>query len=100
MAIINITLTDTFDDWRVKSNEHQNIVGIDIDANGNPTNLAAVIDGLGSTLVDMSNLNYTNIGDLTTLATTDKTDLVSAINEVDVLLTSRMDPIIAALALG
>ena len=47
MAIVNVTLADTFDQWRVKTNS------------------------MG-----------TQTGDLTSLATTDKTSIVAAINEI------------------
>ena len=72
MPIILVHLTDSFDQWRVKTNSISLSVGdINILSSGH------------TDIVSSLNSNFINIGTLSTLSTTAKNNLVSAINEVD-----------------
>ncbi len=104
MAFVQIELTDSFDDWRLKDNELQRVINFNPDTDSDsetvgPTNVLAYEDGridpvltvdpnAQKGLVDVINWNYETIGtpeDLTVhpvgQPSTNFTDLVSAINE-------------------
>jgi len=80
MAVINVALTDRFEDWRTKTNSISSLIGDGADIVGTVIeNITAANDA---------------IGDLNLLETTVKTDLVSAINE------TKRGSLALAIALG
>lgn len=100
MALINVDLSDTIESWRVKTNEIATKQGDLSLLTDSASNIVAAINGL-KVLIDsnyaalsgdyatstdlsteISGVN-TTIGTLSSLTTTDKTDIVSAINELD-----------------
>jgi len=72
MSVILVNLTDTFDEWRKKTNDLS--IGI-----GDVTRL----DSDEPSLVRAINENYRHIGNVAVLTTDDNGNLVGAINEVD-----------------
>lgn len=104
MAIINVSKIDTFDEWRIKSNQLASEVGDNALLVSNPfltsTNLVAAVNEISdkldyeigvigdlttnsSSLVRAINEHDAEIGDIDTLTTSSKITLVSAINELD-----------------
>ena len=86
MAITTVNLSDPVSTWVTKTNTIATQLG----------DLALVTIG-GSDLVTAANRLDSNIGTMSTLTTTDKSDLVSAINEINVaasaaLIRSKFQP--------
>lgn len=80
MAVISVELTDKFEDWRVKNNTLSAGVG----------DLANIT----GTVVENIDTLDTEVGDLLLLDTTDKSNLVAAINE------TKRGSLALAIALG
>lgn len=74
MATINVPLSDTLDQWRVKTNDISTNIG-DIDV---LTTVAPTVVGS----INELDAKVNEIGDLTTLDTIEKTTIVDAINEL------------------
>ena len=70
MAVTNVSQSETFDQWRVKTNTIATNLGD-----------AATLTTTATTAVGGVNELKGNVGTLNNLTTTDKTDLVSAVNE-------------------
>lgn len=70
MAVTNVSQSETFDQWRVKTNTIATNLGD-----------AATLTTTATTAVGGVNELKGNVGTLNNLTTTDKTNLVSAVNE-------------------
>lgn len=88
MSIPNVLQTDTFDQWRVKTNT------IATNA-GDLVNLNTVVK---TNAVSAINEVKSNVGDLANLNTTNKTNIVNGINEVQ--STGKAFSIAMSIALG
>lgn len=82
MAVINVTTSDTFENWRVKTNTLATSVGdiASLTTTAN-TNTVAAINEIKSTSATSASVTAIT-GDKTTLVTTNKSTLVAAINEL------------------
>jgi hypothetical protein len=70
MAVTNVSQSETFDQWRVKTNTIATNLGDN-----------ATLTTTATTAVGGVNELKGNVGTLNNLTTTNKTDLVSAVNE-------------------
>jgi len=70
MAVTNVSQSETFDQWRVKTNTVSTNLGD-----------AATLTTAATTAVGGVNELKGNVGSLNNLTTTDKTNLVAAVNE-------------------
>ena len=70
MAVTNVSQSETFDQWRVKTNTIATNLGD-----------SATLTTTATTAVGGVNELKGNVGTLNNLTTTNKTDLVSAVNE-------------------
>jgi len=70
MAVTNVSQSETFDQWRVKTNTIATNLGD-----------AATLTTSATTAVGGVNELKGNVGTLNNLTTTDKTNLVAAVNE-------------------
>lgn len=81
MAVINVPTSDTFENWRVKTNTIGTIIGDISTITTSATDLVSAVNEVkSSSATSASVLAIT--GDKTSLVTTNKTNLVAAINEV------------------
>jgi hypothetical protein len=90
MSLINIDLSDTIESWRNKTNQLAVTVGDLALLNDSSVSLVASINGLqdgyDSDILSLRTDLYGDSGgilDLSALTTTDKSSIISAINELD-----------------
>lgn len=105
MATVQVAQTDTFENWRLKTNQLSSNVG-DL-ALLVTTSKGTTIEAINEVKQEKADLSYTNtlVGNKNDLATTAKTNIVAAINEVKLatggdlttLTTTNKSSIIAAL---
>ena len=90
MSLINIDLSDTIESWKNKTNQLAATVGDLSLLNDSAVSLVASINGLqdgyDSDILSLRTDLYGDSGgilDLSALTTTDKSSIISAINELD-----------------
>jgi hypothetical protein len=89
MAITNVSQSNTFDQWRVKTNTIATDLGD-----------TAILETDATTAVGGINELNTNIGPLNNLTTTDKSTVVAAINETKITAVEEANSFSIAIAVA